>query len=137
MSNLNLPKLACVLFLTGCGGPLTYDLASTPKAPGADAHLVATVNEDQHVTQLELTIINLAPPSRVADSTGHYLVWYRGNSAKPWARVAAVEYDADERSGELTGSVPETSFDMVVTAEATLDAVSPSPNIVFQQRVSE
>lgn len=125
------------LFVAACGGPLTYDLVSTPKAPGADAHLVADVNEDQNQTQVELTIVNLAPPDRVAASTSHYLVWYRADSSKPWSRVAAVEYDEDARAGELKGSVPETAFELVVTAEASLEAVSPSPNIVFSQAVAE
>ena len=41
------------LLLLACGGPLKFQMASTPKAPGSDAKLVAAVHEDQHQTEIE------------------------------------------------------------------------------------
>jgi hypothetical protein len=123
------------VLLAACGGPLKYDVVSTPRAPGADAHIVATVNESQHQTQLELTVENLAPPERVASSATTYIVWYRTDSGKQWARVAGLNYDADSRSGELKGSVPEIQFEMEISAEDSIEAASPSPHIVFAQTI--
>lgn len=135
MSSKRALPFGLLAILTACAGPLKYDIVSTPKAPGADAHIVADVNEAQHQTQLELTVENLAPPDRVASLATTYVVWYRADAGKQWARVAGLSYDAATRSGELKGSVPEVKFEVEISAEASIEAVSPSPNIVFAQAI--
>lgn len=129
--------LSTLTLLVACGGPLKYQIASTPQAPGADAKLVAHVLGDQGQTRLELTVKNLAPPARVSEQATAYVVWYRKDSNTPWGRVGALKYDADDRNGEFEGSVPVTAFDLVVTADENTEGASPSPAIVFTQRVQE
>jgi hypothetical protein len=130
-------NIAMIYLCAACGGPLEYHVASHPSAPGADADIVAHVNEEQNQTQLEIEITNLPPPDRVEASSQQYVAWYRRDSGVTWARVAALAYDADARQGRLVGSVPEKSFELTITAEASADAVSPSPSVVFAQAIGE
>lgn len=124
------------LFLFACGGPLKYEVASSAKAPGADAKVVADVKNDQNQTLLEVEVKNLPPPERVADGSSAFVAWYRKGSSAQWARLASLKYDKDDRKGSLKASAPETSFDLQISAEKAPDVASPSSDIVFSQRVN-
>lgn len=121
--------------LVACGGPLEYQSISSPRAPGADASITADVQEAQHQTELKLEIENLPPADRVEAGSHHYVAWYRRDTKETWKRIAGLAYEEDSREATLQTAVPETSFDLWVTTEDDLDAVSPSPNVVFQQRI--
>lgn len=125
------------MLLAACGGPLKYSIPSSPKAPGADAELVADVRDDQNQTQLEMEVTNLAPPDRIANDATSYVAWFRKSPETVWSRIGSVAYDADKRKGEFTGTVPELAFDFEVTAETVDSAASPSGNVIFNQRVAK
>ena len=131
--------LAIVLLplLAACGGPLKYSVPSTARAPGADAKIVADVSADQAQTRLEMDVANLPPPERVAEKATTYIAWYRKDSKSTWSRVGGLKYDASDREGKLSGSVPETAFDLTLTAEASGEPASPSPDVVVAQRVEK
>jgi len=130
-----LAVVAVAGMLAACGGPLKYDAISSPRAPGADASITADVREDQHQTELRLEIENLPPAARVEAGSEHYVAWYRRDSKETWKRIAGLEYEVDSREAVLQTAVPETSFELWVTTEKDLDVVSPSPSIVFEQRI--
>jgi hypothetical protein len=121
--------------LVACGGPLEYQSISSPLAPGADATITADVQKEQHQTDLRLEIENLPPAGRVEAGSEHYVAWYRRDEDETWKRIAGLAYEEDARQATLQSAVPETSFDLWVTTEKDVDAVSPSPNVVFRQRV--
>jgi hypothetical protein len=121
--------------LAACGGPLEYEAISSPRAPGADASITADVQKDQHQTELRLEIDNLPPAERVDAGSQHYVAWYRHDEKEAWKRIAGLNYEADEREATLQTAVPETSFELWVTTEKDLEAVSPSPKLVFEQRI--
>lgn len=128
--------LALAFTVTACGGPLKYKAISSAKAPGADATIIADVKKDQGLTQLEIDVLNLAPPDRVAAGAATYVVWQRRNSDVAWSRLGAVRYDGSDRKGTWTGSVPETGFDLAISAEKDVSVASPSGETVFAQRVN-
>jgi hypothetical protein len=132
-NSLGLKVVAALLM--ACGGPLKYDAISSPRAPGADASITADVRKDQHQTELRLEIENLPPAERVDADSQHYVAWYRRDAKETWTRIAGLDYEADSREATLQTAVPETQFDLWVTAEKDLDVASPSPNVVFTQRV--
>jgi hypothetical protein len=134
---LPLALVPFALFLAACGGPLKYQLSSTPKAPGADGQLVCDVEKGQSQTQVDLKVQNLAPPGRVTEGATTFVAWYRKDSAAVWGRIGGVQFDESARSGTLKGSVPEVAFDFEVTAEKADAPVSPSPDVVFSQRVQK
>ncbi|MEZ4297163.1 MAG: hypothetical protein R3B70_19515 [Polyangiaceae bacterium] len=121
--------------LTACGGPLTYNMPSSRLAPGADAELVANVNEDQNNTAFELHAKNLPPPGRVNPNGKYYVAWQRKSNQGGWLRVGTLIFDEAKRTGELTATVPEQGFDFAVSVEAEEGAQSPSADVIFSQRV--
>ena len=80
---------------------------------------------------------NLPPPDRVSGGATDYVAWSRKNSSAQWNRLGSLKYEAGDRGGIMKGSVSETSFNFAVTAEKAALAVSPSSDVVFQQRVGE
>ncbi len=137
MKSISLFATAALSFvLVACGGPLRYEVVSNAKAPGADATIVADVKPEQHATALEIEVKNLAPPDRVAEGATDYIVWQRSSSSVPWSRVGGLVYDPGARSGQFQGSVPETAFDLQVTAEKAVDVASPSPDAVLSKHVN-
>jgi hypothetical protein len=128
--------LCLSLALAACGGPLKYEVASSARAPGADAKVVAEVKKDQSLTQVEIVAVNLPPPARVTDGATTYVVWHRKDSSGAWARSGGLAYDESDRKGKWTGSIPETSFDLVISAEKEVSAGSPSGETVFSQHVN-
>ena len=124
------------LLAVACGGPLKYTVGSTPIAPGADARIVADVNEGQQQTVLDVELSNLPPPNRVGADKKVYVGWYRKDSKAPWSRIGGLEYDDSDREGKLHGSVPEAEFDFELTAEEDSAPASPSPEVVVSKRIA-
>lgn len=122
--------------MAACGGPLKYKVASSGRAPGADATVIADVKKDQGLTQLEILAENLPPPGRVVEGATSYVVWQRKDSGAAWGRLGGLKYEEDARKGKWEGSVPETGFDLSISAESDANVASPSGETVFNQRVN-
>jgi hypothetical protein len=121
--------------LAGCGGPLTYAVHGSPKAPEIDATIVADVKKDADMTTLKISIEHLAPPSRLGEGKT-FVVWSKGEKGK-WRRVGGLKYDEGDRKGSLEGaSVPVTAFDLQITVEKDAEADAPSGDVLFSQRVN-
>ena len=135
---MKMPALVLLLSLAAaaCGGPLKYEVASSARAPGADAKIVAKVQKDQSLTQLEIEAVNLPPPGRVSEGATTYVVWHRKDSGGAWARSGGLVYDESDRKGKWTGSIPETSFDLTISAEKEASAGTPYREAVLSQHVN-
>jgi hypothetical protein len=130
--------LVALAFTAACGGPLRYELRGSPKAPEADAEIVAEINEAARMTKLQITVQHLAPPDRLDEDGEAFVVWARPDSSGEWGRVGALKYDAGERKGELLeASVPESAFDLLVTVEEDASPKSPSSSVVLSQEVHD
>ncbi len=133
----SLSAAALVALLSACGGPLRYQVQSTQRAPGSDAEVIANVNSGQNNTRLEIRASNLAPASRLVTNGTVFMVWQRRNSSVAWSRVGSLSYNDGNRTGDLRDTtVPETTFELQITAEADANVGSPSTNVVFQQVVN-
>jgi len=133
---LSILLISLSLGVAACDSPLKYDIVSSTSAPGADAKIVAEVKKYQGLTQLEIVAANLPPPARVSDAATAYVVWHRKDASGAWGRLGGLAYDESNRKGKWNGSVPETSFDLAISAENQGDVVSPSGKTVFSQRVN-
>lgn len=128
---------AAALVLSGCGGPLKYMVPSSRLAPGADAEIVANVNEAQNQTTLEVHVRNLPPAGRVNPAAKFFVGWSRKGDGGVWGRLGTLKYDDEKRTAELMATVPEVAFDFEVSAEAEEGAASPGADVVFSQRVAK
>ncbi len=121
--------------VTGCGGPLKYEIHGTPKAPEIDVHIVADVNKDSAFTSFKINVEHLAPPGRLGDGK-KFVVWAKGAKSQ-WYRVGALKYDDDSRKASIDGvSTPVTAFDMEITVEHEVTPEAPSSDVVFSQHVN-
>src|SRR5262245_10838939 len=98
--------MAALLALAGCGGPLKYNLA-----PGADAEIIANVNESTNQTALEVHVKNLPPAGRVNPNAKAFVGWMRKSEKGTWSRIGSVQFNEEARTGQLMGTVPEKAFD--------------------------
>ncbi len=129
------PMVALFFLLSACGGSLTYKIASSQKAPGADATIKASISKDQHLTHLQIQAMHLPPPERVTNGDRIFIIWTRKGPDAQWERVGNLKYDASAREGDFDGTVPEVNFDLQVTVEKDDGAASPSTDMVFSQHV--
>lgn len=120
-----------------CGGPLSYQVQGSPMATGADAKVVAEVDEAKHQTKLAVEAENLAPPERIADAGKVFVLWQRKSSDAAWSRIGTLDYDGDKRKGKFEGTVPEAAFDFALSVEPQADVASPSGKTVFEKRVAK
>ncbi len=128
--------LASVL-IAACGGPLKYKQATSPRAPGAETEIVADVQTKSSNTRLNVASKFLPPPATVQEKATCYVAWHRINAESVWNRVGAFNYDPSTRAGNLVDvTVPETSFDFMITAEAVPNAPTPSTDVVVMQKVN-
>ncbi len=136
LSRFALPTLVAVPLLFGCAGALRYMVPGTERAVGADAEVVAAINPDQSTTKFDVRASNLPPPGRVAEGADTFVVWERRDTSQPWTRVGTLRYDPNTRQGEIQeATVPETAFQLAITAESGPFPGSPSNNVVFEQVV--
>ena len=134
----NLVRLTVLsLLVAGCGGPMKYQLRGSETSPGSDAKLVAEIDKTRNMTSFELTATNLTPPDRVVEGGTAYVVWVRRDRTVPWSRAGALQLVEEGRAGEANLTVSEAAFDLLVSAEVSTDAASPSGKSVFSQRVEE
>jgi hypothetical protein len=125
------------LAATACGGPLTYAVQGSNVATGADAKVVADVDEAKNQTKLAVQAENLAPPDRVSEGGKVFVLWQRKSSSGTWSRIGTLDYDADKRKGKFEGTVPEKAFDFALSVESEADVASPSGKTVFEKRVAK
>ena len=120
-----------------CGGPLTYQVQGTPMANGADAKVVAEVDETKHQTKIAVEAENLAPPERISEAGKVFVLWQRKGADAAWSRIGTLEYDGDKRKGKFEGTVPEAAFDFALSVEPEANVASPSGKTVFEKRVAK
>ena len=137
-SSVGLLAMVFGLALAACGGPLEYVAKGTPRAPEADAKIVADDNSQTVMTRVSVTAEHLAPPDRLMPGGVSYVVWARKDSSSQWQRIGALAYSPDSRKGALEeASVPLTSFELIISAEQQGAPAAPSPHVVIQQKVAE
>jgi hypothetical protein len=127
--------LVSAALLVACGGPLKYQVASTGKATGADAKIVAEVKKDLHQTALKVEVTNLAPPARISADAHQFVVWGRKGSSAIWTRIGNIAYDESNRGGKFEGTFPELEFDLEITVEKDDAVAAPGADVVFAQHV--
>ena len=121
--------------VTACG-PTKYAVMGTDLVAGADAAVTADVKPDQNQTMLKVRVDHLAPPARVKAGATAFVAWQRKDAKAVWTRIGGLEYDEGARRGDIEATVPETGFELIVTAEPDAHAVSPSPEVVMAQVIA-
>jgi hypothetical protein len=118
---------------SGCGGPNKYFATGAGPATGADGEVEVERLEGGN-KMVRVNVKHLPPPDRVAEGSSAYVVWFVAEDEPPM-KVGTLAFNEDERSGALQATSPHETFRVLVTAEESAGATSPSNNKVLDQEV--
>lgn len=123
--------LVFALAAPACGGS-TYNLVGTQQFISMDAEIEISRGGGSYDTNLTLKF--LPPPQRVRDELRFYVVWFSPEGGTPY-RVATLDYDEGDREGTAHATFPDSTFNILVTAESSTNPATPSEHHVLEQRV--
>jgi hypothetical protein len=83
---------------------------------------------------VEITVDHLPSPKSFAPSASTYVFWVRANDDDAWANAAHLE--PSKEAEEATFDFRQDTLFVHVTAEASADVRTPSPNVVLSAHVS-
>jgi hypothetical protein len=118
--------------LSGCGGG-TVNFTGNDRAIGADGE--ARWEEIAGGAILvELEMKHLPPPARISGGLTTYVVWFAPTGSQP-TRSGTLEYDEGDRTGRMSATNATKQFQVIVSAERNLQAVSPGDYVVARFNV--
>ena len=110
----------------------TWTMKATDQIPSASGKVqVATEKSGNH--KLKVEVKHMAPAERVFEGSSVYVVWVKAASGE-FQNVGALKVDKD-LNGELTTQTPFSAFELIVTAEKSVDTTTPSDYKVMNARV--
>lgn len=115
--------------LFGCAN--TEKVQGSSLVPAASGKVVAD-RASGGATELKIEMEHLAKPTSVG--ANHYIVWVRPEGSSAYQNIGALRVD-DDLDGRLEKIIPYEEFQVLVTPERDLAAVSPSGPTVFEQKM--
>lgn len=122
-----------LLTAVGCGGPQEFVITGTSRALQADG--LITVSEIEGNRLVEIEMENLTPPSRY-DGATVYVVWFKAPNQEA-TMAGSLEFDEDDRTGQMRATTPLSRFEVLITAEQNTSRSQPSETVIATQRVGE
>jgi hypothetical protein len=110
----------------------TWTMKAVDKAPAATGKVeVATAKDGNHDVKVEVK--HMAPPDRIFEGSTTYIVWLKAENGT-FQNVGTLNVDKD-LNGKLETRTPFKTFDVLVTAEKTVDVMTPSEHHVMNAKV--
>jgi len=117
--------LALAAPIVGCGSaPPAVRMVGSMDVPAARGTVTASRIGNQN-TSLGVDVRHLAAPDRVEPGATTFVVWARGFGQEDFQNLGALRVDANLR-GTLKTLTPYSTFEVVVTAEPSPTATTPS-----------
>lgn len=108
--------------------------AETPAAPGPAAQgKVQVATGDKGNRDLKVEAKNLLPPDTAFPGTSNYVVWLKPADGAP-VNIGVLSPDK-KLNAELDTKTPFTTFEIMVTAENSVQPIQPSNNEVLTANV--
>jgi hypothetical protein len=121
--------VAVSLALMGCATQI-QELRPASRNPAGAGNIKATADDNKN-TVLEVRAEHLAPPAAFDPTLSTYVVWIRPVAAQEFTNVGQLAMRSD-RSGQLQATTPFPEFNVLVTAEQSGTARTPSPFVVME-----
>ncbi|HEY8428702.1 MAG TPA: hypothetical protein VIL20_10025 [Sandaracinaceae bacterium] len=119
----------------GCGGgSWAYHVVGTQRDPGAEGTIQVERIEGGN-RLVTVTLRHMTPPDRLAPGLTTFIMWFRDPHGRS-TKASRLEYDPGSRTARATATTPLTRFALIVTAERDGNAIEPSQNVIFNQRVT-
>jgi hypothetical protein len=110
----------------------TWTMKAADDMPAAQGKVqVASEKSGNH--KLKVEVKHMAPAERVFEGSSVYVVWVKTQDGG-FQNVGALKVDKD-LNGELTTQTPFSRFELIVTAEKSIDTTTPSAHRVMDARV--
>jgi hypothetical protein len=121
-----------VVTMAGCG-PKAIDFGGSARTAGVDGRIEwKKLSSD---TRLVTTTFKfLPPPSRIAEGSTIYVLWFAPENA-PAVKAGTLVYDEGSRKGYLKATTAVSRFEVILTAEKVTTAGAPSEHIVARKKV--
>jgi hypothetical protein len=129
--------LGSVLVLSLCACAQKYQVRGNELAPAADARITARINEKQNVTKLEIDATHLTPPDRLVPDGNAFVIWTKSGTKTAWSRAGSLALKDDGREGYAELTVPESVFDLAITAESDVNVATPSGKTILERHVED
>jgi hypothetical protein len=112
------------------------EIQMTPSAgvPAAEGSVNVQKSKDNGNTKLDIKVRHLAKPASLTPSEGNYVVWVRPNG-EPATSQGEIRVDND-LNGELKAVTASKDFDLLITAEQSGTANSPTGVEVLHAHVA-
>ena len=126
--------LALVAFLLAAAASAREDrLTNTGLTPAAEGK-VTTSNDRNGNTEIDVQVKHLATPQSLTPAHQNYLVWVqpRGQAAE---LLGALRVNSD-LEGSLKATTTHKDFDILITAEDSMKADTPSSSVILKGTVA-
>ena len=110
-----------LLFAVGCAAKIP--LANGPETPAAIGSVDANEGPNGNL-KLDIEVLHLAPPEKVAAGGQVYVVWVVPKGGAP-ANLGALKVDSD-LAGKLEAVTPHHSFELFITVEESPVVAAPT-----------
>lgn len=121
------------LVLGACGADARYIVIGSAKMPSTSG-TVELEELDGGSTLVTVHLQYLHPPARVEEGATQYVAWFQGPSGAP-VRAGTLQYNPEERTGDLTATAPFDDLTVKITAEHDATPVTPSSAVIATQSV--
>jgi hypothetical protein len=132
-SRLLARPLLLALALCACGPDVRRIVIGDARG-AASASGFVDADEVDGGMEVTLHLQYLHPPAAAGDGFTQYVAWFQGPGGQP-VRGGALQYNAEERTGDLTATAPFTDFTVKVTAERDAKPLTPSATVIASQSV--
>jgi len=132
--------VAGVLAFAGCSHfesnkVQTWTMSSSPNVPAADGKVQVRPGKGPDNNQaIEVTVDHMAPVDKAFPGMTQYVVWVIPQGGQPPQNLGNLNV-GENLKGELKGSTPYKTFDILITAEAQEHPAEPSGNRVMSASV--
>lgn len=122
-----------LVLASACSSATVYQTETLAPAVGAEVEIrVEPLDSGNYL--VNLSVEHLAPPNRVAEGMTRYVVWITGGDGVP-RRVGYLDFDDDDRNGQMSATTTDNTFTITITAEVDGSVTTPSQSIVAQQEI--
>ena len=104
-------------------------LKNTGMDPSAQGTIVTSTDRNGN-TQVEVKVKHLAKPQKLVPPRQAYLVWVQPKGAQP-ELLGALRVN-DDLEGSLKATTTQKDFEVLVTAEDTMNPQVPSSNVLLR-----
>lgn len=128
------PLAAAVLALMlGCSEESTVKLSGSSQVPAAQGVVRVTRGENNN-TRLRIDVEHLARPEQISSAARALVVWARPTVTGDSQNIGVLHVDANLK-GRIETLTPNQDFELMITAETSPTATSPSGAALLSARI--